>query len=152
MFSTFVVKVRANDEDADELVEASESAVDRGVLSVEVEGRWSSDSCCKRLVRFAMGSDSMFRRFWVKVLDIAENAGVTCSGAKDDVDDDDALGASLSVVVSCDDSCIINVAGTTVVTVPLGGGTAASMPGTMAAGTGGGAGSGDIGSLVGNKG
>lgn len=149
------MKVRANDEDAEELVEASESAADRGV-SVDVEGRSSNDSCCSRCVRFAIGSDNMFNKFCVRVFDIAAQTDVICAGAgamdgvvDDDCDDDVERVTSFSVVGSWDTCDAVEII--TVGVVPLWG-TAGSMPGTIAAGTGGGAGSGDIGSLVGNRG
>lgn len=147
------MKVRANEEDADELVEASESAVERAV-SVDVEGRSSKDSRCRRCVRFAIGSDNMFNKFCVRVFDIAVQTDVLCAGAgavdgvvNDDGDDVERI-TSLSVVGSCETCAAVEI---TVGVVPLWD-TAGSIPGTIAAGTGGGAGSGDIGSLVGNSG
>lgn len=92
-----------------------------------------------------MGSHNMFRRFCVNVLDMAEHGADEVAS----VDGVPVVGCSSLVTVSM--GATAGTAGDALATGGVITGTG-SMPGTMAAGTGGGAGRGDMGSRVGNSG
>lgn len=158
LLSTLAVNVRAREEDGEEELSDVSESVSWGLVvgavvassvvdTCDVEGRSRNDSeeeepssscAASRFVRLTMGSDNMLSKFWVRVFDMAEQGGLT--GA--------ALEMSSVSIAACDVSCDgVGVSVGAAATVGSG-----SMPGTRAAGTGGGAGRGDMGSLVGNKG